>query len=256
MWLALAGIAISCPADVAAVDAALAAADTAWDQLDRDLLGRAAADARALTACLSEPLPVATVARLHRVQAFAAFVAGDEARARAAVAAARAVDPEGAFPPALVPAGHPLRALFVDSPPAAPLPVPTPARGDVVVDGVPDVGRPPARATVVWVADGVVIGPSAYLWPEDPLPGYPVLPAPPAAASARSPRAGLLVGAGAGALTSVTLAVLAGTTEAAWRTTTDLDEEARLYRRNHTLVGLSVGTGAVSLGVAALGFVW
>ncbi len=257
MLLSLLSAALACPATVGTVEVDVGAVETAWVQLDRTLLTRAAMEATADAACLGEPLPISVLARFHRAQAFAAFVAGDEVRVLAALGALKAVDPELGLPPELVSVGHPLHALYARAEPGASASVPSPASGRLVFDGRPGTARPVSRATVAWMADrDGLIQTSAYLWPADPLFAYPVQEPVPAVGTAHPRRVPLLVGAGVGVAMSGVAGVLAATTRSAWVAVEDPEAESRLYAQNHALVGVSVGAGVLAVGAGTLAFAW
>lgn len=262
MWLLQVTVALAeCPGTAASIAVALDAAEAAWIQLDGALLATAALAAQSDSGCLGEPLSPPMVARLHRVEGLAAFVGGDEARARAAFAAARSVAPEFVLPAKLLPLGHPARILYETvKVGGVTAPVPPPERGTLTFDAVPAAERPAERASLAWIAVGDVVTASGYLWPEDPLFPYPVAP-PEELGSSALPgvnpkvRAGLWACAAGGALASGVTAILAVNTHRRWEATEDFSEEARLYSANHALVGLSVATGALAVGTASVAIV-
>ncbi len=257
MLLSLLSAALACPATVGTVVVDVGAVETAWVQLDRALLTRATAEATADAACLGEPLPAGVLARLHRAQAFAAFVAGDEDRVLAALGALKAVDAELGLPPELVSAGHPLHTLYARAEPGPTAPVPSPAGGRLVFDGRPGTARPVSRATVAWMLDrDGLVQTSAYIWPADPLFAYAVEAPAPVPGTVHPRRVPLLVGAGVGLAMSGAAGVLAATTRSAWVAVEDPETEGRLYAQNHALVGVSVGAGVLAVGAGTLAFAW
>lgn len=131
--------------------------------------------------CLGGPLPPVQAARWHRLVALRLYARGDEAGARLALAAARAADPYGVVPAALLPAGHEARAIELDAvgldgvARARP-----PRRGDLVFDGQYGLARPTERPVVCQlVVDGEARR-STYLAPGQPLPPYAATVFPPA----------------------------------------------------------------------------
>ncbi len=135
----------------------------------------ATTDAEAEAACLTDTVPAGVVARLHRVLGLRAFVDGDEAGARTAFAAARAIEPDYVFPDAMVPADHPVRQLYNQAAGAfsATSVVPTPATGHLEFDGTAGARRPSERPTLALLVQPTgAVKSSAYLWPGDPIFSY------------------------------------------------------------------------------------
>lgn len=197
-----------------------------------------------LDAVVSSPL----AGRYHRLVALRLYARGDQEGARLAFAAARAVDPFGAIPSALLPAGHAARALAAEaSTPGATALVRT-QRASWHFDGVATDDRPLDRPTVAQLERAGGIATSRYLAPGDPLPAagprHPV-----AHRVASGVGAGLLVGAlgfyGAGLRTA---AVFEGPQPAG----ATRDDLVGLQRRANRFVAVSAGLGAAGIGVCAV----
>jgi hypothetical protein len=109
MLLVAAGLAeAACPSLAADVDETAREVLAAYEDLDEDAY---AAGQRRLAEeldCLTEPLPPDLDAEVHGLVGLDAFLAGDEARARAAFRAAGAWSP----PMSLFPPGHPIYAAM------------------------------------------------------------------------------------------------------------------------------------------------
>ncbi len=155
-----------------AVLGAAARAEEAHGALDVEALHAAADQVRERLPCLGYVLTVLDAARIHRVEGLSRFAGGDHEGAAMAFAASRALEPGWSFDPQRVPETHPLQVIYAKIPThsAAYAGVPTPAAGEVLVDGEVRRGRPkdwPAVVQVVTEDRGVLT--SAYLWPDDPF---------------------------------------------------------------------------------------
>lgn len=181
----------ACPAPTraAALEQTLARAETAFSELQVETFLEAMDEASYAVPCLVDVLDVGAVARIHRLQGLRQFVASEEARAVQAFAAARAADSTYILPSWLVPEGHMIRDLYGQFPldNAAAERVPRPRDGAVRFDGVEGLDRPTRWPTLVQVQDanGVPVA-SAYLFPGDAMPAYPMLAAEPQDARART----------------------------------------------------------------------
>lgn len=180
VWLALvfaahAGVPDGCAAAVpiAAWSAGLDAAESAFAHLDAVAFDTGMHRAELDLPCLAEPLPPVQAARWHRLVALRLYGRGDEAGARLALAAARAADPFGVLPAALLPPGHAARALELA---ATGLDGATharpPRRGALVFDGQYGLGRPTERPVVCQLVVSGEVRSSTYLAPGQPLPPY------------------------------------------------------------------------------------
>lgn len=249
------GAAVECRAPVSRteLDAAVDEAERAWAALD-DAAFREDVDhlAALLLPCLADPLPPASAARVHLLLALQLFNAGDTGNAALSAAAARAADPALVPGPDLLPAAHPLRAVWAeDLPPTDTHRVPTPRVGSVAFDGVSTRQRA-ERPTIVQLFDETgVARQTAYLGVREPLPAYAAIP--------RNRNrwlgcAGGLAAGGAGA--AVAAAGLRASLFAAADAVPALDADA-LDARRAAVNALSAGSwtlfaGATGCGVGAL----
>lgn len=205
--------------------------------------------------CLRAEADFPALAAAHRILGLHAFRDGDETRARQAFRAARKLQPAFAWPDSVLPAEDPARVAYervnADS---STEPVPEPAAGRLIFDGVPELERPTARATVFQRVDGAGSHvDAAYVWPGEPLPAYPLPPPPDPGIKRR--RTALFAGAGGAAITSVVLYGLAASAASTYAdpTTPYADGPGLRSRANGLVVGSALtGTAAVGLGVGAL----
>lgn len=151
--------------------ATLGAAEVAFVELDQAGFDAALAQASRDLGCLRAPVSPEVAARYHRLVGLDEFVRRDEERARLAFAAARAVDPLGALPAALLPPGHVARALSESASTAgAVTELWLPHGRTYWFDGVAGTARPADRDTLLQVEIEGVLTHSLYLTPDDPLP--------------------------------------------------------------------------------------
>jgi hypothetical protein len=138
---------------------------------------RAAADkARGLVPCLSDAIGHHEAAELHRTEGLAAFVDRNPERASLAFAAARSLEPRFEFPTSLVPEGHPVARAYAEAQwTEERIVLVPPKRGHLAFDGRESQSRPADQPTVVQIfgEDGRVDD-TAYLWPGQPMPDYPL----------------------------------------------------------------------------------
>ena len=176
-------------ASQADLQGALQRAETAFSALDVETFTRSMDDAIFLVPCLAEPVDVAQIARLHRLQGIRQFVANEEERAVQSFAAARATEPDYQLPLWLVPDGSALRDLYGRMPVenGTKVPVPAPVSGTIRFDGVPGLERPTSWSSFVQVLDanGRVVA-TAYLFPGDAMPAYAAVKEPVAASGSAS----------------------------------------------------------------------
>lgn len=232
-------------AQVDAAEAAFAGADEqGFDQAMTSL-------AEALP-CVDALLGPVVAGRYHRLVGLRLFVRGDVAGAKLAFAAARAADPYGAIPSAMLPDGHEARDLAAAAATAGARDwVPDPAVGKLHFDGSPGKGRPSDRPTILQVTTKSSLRDTRYLAPGDGFPTYPWTDRPGAhrvAAAAGAGFAVLGVAAYAGAIQ--THQTFAGTLPDA-----DRDDLLSLQRRANTLVVLSgtgLAIGAIGVTIAAI----
>lgn len=153
-------------------------AEEAFSDLDAERFEVASERMQAQLPCARESLSPSLAAAFHRAEGLSWVMARDGARAELAFAAARAIDPGFRYPDDFVPPGSPVYenyfALGVATWTAEP--VPPPAWGKLYTDGLPAVERPRSWPTIFQhVADNGTVRDTWYLWPDDPLPRYPML---------------------------------------------------------------------------------
>ncbi len=270
MILLLAALAhAACPVSPGAIEAALDAAQVAFRMMDRAGFQGATDTAREGLDCLAEPVSPAFAARVHRVNGLREFFAGNDAGARLAFGAARAIDPAYEFPESIVPAGHPVRTLYAEATSVSSVTVaaPPPAEGQVEFDGAPSPNRPSERPTLaLLVRPDRSVAASAYLWPGDPLFPYTVAPSTTSVATGSSggartgPNWPLAIAAGATGLLAGGALVAANLSDAEFngmpRGSALEDLEAAQAQTNGLqvaaaglgVVGLGLGVGAVLAG--------
>lgn len=167
------------PVQPAALDKALAGAETAFSDLDdvgfRDRVNEIAG---ILLPCVSQALPKQAVARYHRAMALHLFTIGDEPSARAALDAAKLTDPEYAYTDALLPDTHPLRIYYAESEPDdSTRRVPEPRVGSIAFDGTVERRRSKSLPALVQLFDEQGLSQSTgYLGAREPLPPYRAIP--------------------------------------------------------------------------------
>jgi hypothetical protein len=175
--------------------------------------------------CVDSVVPAPLVARYHVLMGLRWYVQGDEGRARASFASARAAEPALELPESLLPQGHEVRSWVLAAQPGEGQPVPEPVSVSLLFDGhaAPQghsgqtigqtIGRPADRPSVLQLVDetGALLV-TRYLLPEDELPPYEAKPLSPEQSGEPPPRKrrwGWLVVGGAGAVTSAVLYGLA-----------------------------------------------
>lgn len=263
--LGLPALAIAdCPATTADLLDAVERAESAWVALDEPGFLTATDEMRAVLPCVSDPIPRALAAAVHRGEGLRAAADGEQERAVCAFAAAREAEPAWRFPEGLLPPGHPLLALYNEPVDAAPLPLP-PGGGTVRVDGQVAEAVPDGRAAIIQVFgdDGGVLT-TVYHWPEQPLPERPAMAFDPVTydhlGSMRLPPEprpwGWLVAGGAGAVATGVLYGLAASSAHRYE---DPDTHPAaldlLQRRANGLVVASGATGLVSVSLLVVGAV-
>lgn len=256
--LALASAHAACPSTPSAVEAQLDSAQVAFKLMDRTAFTAATDEARANLECLSEPVSPALAARVHRVAGLREFFAGNDAAALLAFGAARAIDGAYEFPESIVPAAHPVRALYAAATSVSTATVGTalPADGALQFDGTPSAFRPSERPTLaLHVRADHSVAASAYLWPGDPLFPYAVATtsmnsvATKTVKPGRGPNLPMAIAAGVSGLAAGGAFLLARQShEAFWDEATPESELEGLMIQTDTFQ-----TTAVVLGVAGLG---
>lgn len=257
MWLWItAAWATPCAAPAHARDVldALDRAERAYTDLDEGTFRGEVDGIRIVVPCLTDEVPRAIAARVHRFYGLDAFVAGDRDLAAREFAAARALEPAYVFPESFVPDGNPVWHTWSALDPAA-LPVarvPAPPAGRLQIDGRITQDRPLEWPVFVqhFQDDGAVLD-TRYLTHRDPWPYAEAVPPAPASRAAWWGTTGALVVA-----SGVSYGVAAGA-HARWADDdTPVTSLAPLARRANrfgalsvTLLTVGVGTGAY----AALG---
>ena len=164
------------PATASEIQRVAAEARDATLMVDAEAFLLASDSLRDRLPCLDEPIPGAVAAQVHRAQGLRAFSDRETPRVGAALAASKALEPWFSPSDELMPEGHPLRSLYEGAVSnGVSQPLPAVATGELFVDGAPSVDRPVDRAYVFQWVDGEVML-SAYQWPEQALPSYPVAP--------------------------------------------------------------------------------
>ncbi|MBX2800381.1 MAG: hypothetical protein KTR31_22065 [Myxococcales bacterium] len=247
IWLLAAAALATCPSGSDDVSQLVGYAESAFRDLDAPTFLDATDRVAEGVSCLTEPLSLELLHRLHRLQGLRAFVDGDERRAAGAFASARAVRPDLPLPAELVPGGHPLTTLYQLQGPAAggSRAWPVPAEGELFVDGSRSLDLPSLRPSVVQLqrGDGAVEM-SGYVWPDMPPLPYAVK------RSGRRVRKGMLVVSG------LSLASSAGLWLASRRFHTQyFEEEEDLERLDRLRLGANTATyGVVGAGTLGLTF--
>jgi hypothetical protein len=262
-------IAADCTTRVATPDlvAALQRVESAYGALDTTSLFLAFEEVRSSIRCLDAALTEREAARVHRAHAITAFIRGDDTAAGAHMVASGYLEPGYRFPSQVVSEGHRLNRLLQAGdgrePPREAVPE---AKGSLVFDGRVAPSRPLGVPTVFqWLDEGGVPRYSAYLYPNDPLPPYPVVVVETAAEAGDRPRSAwkrspvpwVLGGVGAAATTG--LLIGGGVVKSRFYTLdpdrypspAEYNADLRaLKRSNNALVGGAAGAGAL----AAVGF--
>jgi hypothetical protein len=249
VWSSFASAACLTSSAVVDVDARLAAAESAWANLDGEAFDQALDEAVLLLPCLAEVAPPSFAARYHRMIALRAWGARDVERATWSLTAARTLEPTYVFPPELLAPDHELSIAYRAITPG-PGATRTPARprgGALWFDGV---GReePLDRATIAQIEAGDGSVQTRLLRPGDPLPAYDAVP---------RTRNAILFASGA------VLTAGVGFYAAAWGThapfydpgaENDVADLERLASRSQLLTGLSVGCAALAASGVGVAF--
>jgi hypothetical protein len=276
--LALARFALAAPLgecartfDTAELLMAADRADEAFIRMDEPGFLGARDDVIERTACLGEPIARVVAARVHRVQALAAFVDGQERRVAPALAGLVSAEPGHQLPLDLVPDGHRVRAqlpsatLLIQDPttvPAATLP-----SGWFEVDGMHAQEFPRNRAAIVQRFDGAgAVVETRYLWPgedpgawaagSDPVPAALTATTQAAARPAGNARTGRHVALGAATLASLVatgaLFALAAENRSAFDAGGTPEELVAMQARSVPLTWGWVGAAAGGVALGAL----
>ncbi|MBM4367034.1 MAG: hypothetical protein FJ102_12545 [Deltaproteobacteria bacterium] len=232
-------------------------AEQAFASQDAENFASARSETESRLGCVHDPLSALDVVRLHRLMALGAFLDGDEAKMKHAVAGMLTIDPDVRFPEELAPTGHKLdqiRAALVGEPR---LPVGS-ADGPVLAafaDGWIEVNGAFAprvatdvSATLQRLDNQGVVKETRYYWPGESLGDWESatgeVAAPVAAKASTAPRGPRTVAKAA--TEKPTKLKSAGAARPASETQAQIDRENRTARH----IALLAGTG---LGLAATG---
>ena len=255
----------TCPEtfDTAQLVEAASGAEYAFTQNDTVAFASGRETVLARLRCQSDPLSPAAIARVHRVQALAAFLETDEGRVAAALAGLLTAEPGHQLPMDLIHDRHRIRAqlglagLMLREPGTEPLLAPP--SGWIEVNGTAATSLPTVRTAVLQRIDGQGhVVQTHYWWPGDDLGGW-------RDDGIRErvsirPRVPLAIGTGVALAGAGVLYGLATTTEARFHDATterSLDELASLRTEANALSWGWIGASAASLGLgAALVITW
>lgn len=188
----------ACPegptSDAQLLEAVIGRAEAAYRDLDGGEVIDATRGLPGAVECLGVPLAPDLAVRLHFWIGEGAFAERPaDPRVAAAFRAARALDPTWVPPVELA---QEARTIFDAAAGTSPSEeVPAARRGELFFDGEATVRRPTDRPTVAQWEDGRGMVASAYVWPGEPLPAYPMV-------REASPRRTLLAVAVAGTATA------------------------------------------------------
>ena len=171
----------ACDADVSTADLNLVIdeVEAAYIALDVSGVTDRLAALDALTPCLSESIPRTDMARYHRAQGLGAFINRDAEAASRAFLAARSIEPDATLPSSLVSQGHPVQLLYarLSLEDREYGPMPEPVNSYLLLDGRQDTPRPLSHPVLLQrIEDAGSVVQSAYLWPVDAMPFFPVAP--------------------------------------------------------------------------------
>ena len=275
-------LAQDCPEPVSATDLvrSLERAEQAFAAVDVPTFLAETDTLRGQLPCTRERIPRNVIASLQRTEGLRNFIDRTGSRSEQAFAAARAIEPDYAFPDTLVPADHPILGSYDAIPVESGyyLSVPAPAEGYLHFDGRPGASRPLAWPAIIQVygARGEVLT-TTYVWPEEALPSYPVeplvadtpadpielvptelptelstgLPTEPIETSRTDRR--LLAVAGGAAVGAVALYTLAGVSNARYYgDDAEFDDLEMLRKRTNRLVYGASASAAVAMGAGAV----
>jgi hypothetical protein len=235
-------------------------AEAAFAAFEVEAFTEAMDDAALTVPCLEDVVAPSLAARYHRLVGLDSFVGREEARAERAFAAARSIEPGATLPVTLVPEGHEVHALFsrYDLGAWRSDTLPPPAAGAIVLDGTPGRERPVDWPVLLQIVDGdESVALSAYLFPGDAVPAYPVDPAWLRREARRKRTRVALYGTAIGAaVASGFVYGLAAASASSFHedhpdwTTHDLEAQRA---RTNALVGASAGLAGIAVGTGAAG---
>ncbi len=137
------------------VSQALDRSAAAYAGLDVEGFTGGVEEVRLMLPCVTDRFTTGEAANIHRMLGIAAFVGGDESRARESLAAAYRAEPDYRWPPEMVPQSHPIAILYNEAFQSedTKLELVAPVEGELRFDGELSVMRPTARATVAQLLD-------------------------------------------------------------------------------------------------------
>ena len=212
LLLSAVNAACDAPTTVAEVRGALDTGYHAWVTQEKNSFYAAVSTARSSVQCLKEPLDRSTAARFYFQEALFYFLENNEEGAVESFASVLSSEPGFQLPAALAPSRHPLHArlaLARERAATEGAPLPAPATGYLLVDGLRDVGPPTDRPWVFQhVDEREVVVQTTWVQRGQPVPAYPVLQVAPA--TSRGASAGSVALAATAAGSGLLAAVLYG----------------------------------------------
>lgn len=153
----------ACPASPSMMSGMAQTAEADFSDLNSDAFNEARVRMLEAASCLDRPPNPQDAVELHRVEALAAFMAGDESATRLSLYAMLEVDPTATLSLDLAPEGHRLRVLLDEArelPPSTLIPSEAKPPCSLVVDGTRTTTRPSNRPALIVVQgrDGRVVG--------------------------------------------------------------------------------------------------
>lgn len=223
----------------------------AWVTQEKSSFYVAVTTARSSVLCLKEPLDRSTAARFYFQEALFYFLENNEEGAVESFASVLSTEPTFQLPAALAPGRHPLHARLASArarTATETAPLPTPATGYVLVDGLRDVGPPTDRSWVFQLVDERDAAlQTTWVQRGQAPPTYPVLQAASAPSQALSTGSMALVATAVGAgLTAAVLYGIAAEESALYKdpSTPCTDLDAIRDRTNLLVISSGVAGGA------------
>lgn len=172
------------PTSLTTLSSAVTAAEDAFQASDLKGFLTATEQTKASVICLDKAMDAELAARTHLVIGLEAYAYRNTGGEQAALQLKQAfgglalIEPKYEFPESFFPSDHPIRKTFVEarSLPTDFIKLDMPARGRLIINGEPSLRRSTSRAAIFqWQDEDGTIRISSYLWPETPVPLYPVL---------------------------------------------------------------------------------
>jgi hypothetical protein len=231
--------------------------------MDVTAFGTARDGVKSSIRCLTGIVDPQDAAALHRVDAFAAYIAQDKDTAVASFRASLATAPSWELSEEVAPEGHDLRTWYGEArsaPPAETTAILPPAGAVVYVDGLQATMRPYDRPIVLQVMDteSARITWSGWLAAGAPMPQLQGLARTEIGDDTPSRRgaSGVLIGGAVGA--AVASGVLGGValyTRSQFESTDELDDLEPLQGRTNTFGYAAQGTLGVAVGLGVIGII-